>query len=192
MVRRIEMIRHGMPEGGSRFRGHGVDDPLSELGWQQMWQAVGERSDWQQILTSPLRRCAEFAAQLSQKQQIPLQIREPLKEIGFGSWEGKTRAELQRERAEEYANFYRNPVTATPAGAEPAEAFMQRVSAEFEQILQDYPEGDLLIVAHAGVIRAVMCHVLGASAASMYRLRIENAAILKLQCAQYIEIVALN
>ena len=38
----IDLIRHGQPQGGSVYRGHGVDDPLSELGWQQMWKAVGD------------------------------------------------------------------------------------------------------------------------------------------------------
>ncbi len=38
---KIDIIRHGEPIGGPRFRGHGVDDPLSEKGWEQMWNAVG-------------------------------------------------------------------------------------------------------------------------------------------------------
>ena len=32
----IDLIRHGEPVGGRRYRGH-IDDPLSERGWQQMW-----------------------------------------------------------------------------------------------------------------------------------------------------------
>ena len=35
----IDMIRHGEPVGGRRYRGQ-IDDPLSEKGWRQMWAAV--------------------------------------------------------------------------------------------------------------------------------------------------------
>ncbi len=54
---RIDLLRHGETQGGSRFRGRG-DDPLTEQGWAQMWSAVGaqphrtagappERGRWQ-------------------------------------------------------------------------------------------------------------------------------------------------
>ena len=57
----IDFIRHGEPEGGRRYRGNAVDDALSEKGWQQMWGAVGDRPPWQQIISSPMRRCSAFA-----------------------------------------------------------------------------------------------------------------------------------
>jgi len=192
MARRIELIRHGLPEGGSRYRGHSLDDPLSATGWQQMWQAVGERHDWDQIITSPMSRCRDFAEQLAQRYGLPVAVHHDLREVGFGEWEGQTRAELQQHRAQEYRNFYADPVHNTPPGAEPAEAFKQRVSLAFETILRDYPTGDLLLVAHAGVIRAVACHVIGASAAGMYKIRVENAAILKLQQAEQLQVLSLS
>ena len=40
----IDLLRHGEPLGGGRYRGQ-MDDALSEKGWQQMWQAVAGRSD---------------------------------------------------------------------------------------------------------------------------------------------------
>jgi len=35
----IDLLRHGEPEGGVRYRGDGVDDPLSARAWKQMWAA---------------------------------------------------------------------------------------------------------------------------------------------------------
>ena len=35
IVTRIDLIRHGEPVGGRRYRGQ-IDDPLSEKGWKQM------------------------------------------------------------------------------------------------------------------------------------------------------------
>ena len=58
----IDLIRHGEPEGGRRYRG-ATDDPLTAAGWRQMEAAVAGLS-WQRIYSSPLVRCADFARHL--------------------------------------------------------------------------------------------------------------------------------
>ena len=70
----IDLIRHGEPAGGRRYRGHGLDDPLTEKGWSQMWNAVGEFSAWQQIITSPMQRCQAFAHALGERHAIPVTV----------------------------------------------------------------------------------------------------------------------
>ena len=60
----IDLIRHGEPVGGSKYRGQ-TDDPLSEKGWEQMRAAVGDHRPWEAILTSPLARCRAFAEKLA-------------------------------------------------------------------------------------------------------------------------------
>lgn len=89
----IDLIRHGEPVGGRRYRG-GTDDPLSEKGWNQMWTAVENYHGWQQIISSPLSRCAAFANALSAKLVIPVSIDDRLAELGYGEWEGKTSGRL--------------------------------------------------------------------------------------------------
>ncbi|MEW6253578.1 MAG: histidine phosphatase family protein, partial [Planctomycetota bacterium] len=60
----IDLMRHGEPVGGRRYRGQ-VDDPLSEKGWAQMRAAVGEAAPWHHVVSSPLLRCREFAETLA-------------------------------------------------------------------------------------------------------------------------------
>ncbi len=177
----IDFIRHGEPEGGSRYRGHAIDDPLSDKGWEQMWHGVGDTAPWDMILSSPLIRCAQFAEALGERHNIPVIINEQLKEIGFGVWEGKTKDELKSERGEEFAAFYADPVNNTPQGAEPVSSFFQRISAVFDSI-RDHHEGrHLLVVAHAGVIRAALVHAIGAGAASIYRFEVSNGKISRVE-----------
>jgi len=57
----IDVIRHGEPVGGRRYRGYSVDDPLTKKGWAQMRAAVPETPPWQHIVSSPLKRCLEFS-----------------------------------------------------------------------------------------------------------------------------------
>lgn len=176
----IDLLRHGEPEGGRRYRGHGVDDPLSEKGWRQMWEGVGEYSSWDLIISSPMQRCAEFSRSLAERHNIPLLIDERFREIGFGEWEGKTREELQQEKGGEFRDFYTDPVCNTPTGAEPVNEFYERVSTAFQAVRQEYPAANLLIVAHAGVNRALVADSIQAGTASMYNLTIRNGCIARL------------
>ncbi|WJW75342.1 histidine phosphatase family protein [Thiohalobacter sp. IOR34] len=176
METRIDFLRHGEPEGGRRFRGHGVDDPLSERGWAQMWAAVGQAADWSSVVSSPLRRCREFAVALAERHGLPLVIEADFREVGFGRWEGLSPEQIMARDAAEYEAFYRDPVHCRPAGAEPLEAFGSRVAAAFERCLQARAGERLLVVAHAGVIRAALGQVLAAAPAAWYRVAVDNAA----------------
>ena len=45
LITTLDLMRHGEPVGGRRYRGR-TDDPLSEKGWNQMWTAVGDYRGW--------------------------------------------------------------------------------------------------------------------------------------------------
>ncbi len=177
----IDFIRHGEPQGGSRYRGHGIDDPLSEKGWAQMRAAVAGNRPWTHVISSPLMRCRVFAKALAAERGLSCSIDSAFKEIGFGEWEGKNKQELRAERAEEFANFYLDPVRNTPTGAEPVTSFLARISAGMASLQQHWPDEHLLVVAHAGVIRAAIVTAIGADAASMYRIQVRNAGITRIE-----------
>ena len=180
MKTKIDVIRHGEPEGGRRYRGYGVDDPLTELGWQQMWASVPEQATWQHIISSPLLRCTDFSYALAKKLNIKVTIKDDIKEIGFGDWEGKTPEEIIESDPEAINHFYADPVHNRPNGAEPLDVFSNRVWKTYENIAAEYENQHVLIVAHAGVARAITANILGMSLDDVYsRLRIEYAAIIK-------------
>ena len=173
----IDFIRHGEPQGGSRFRGYTIDDPLTEKGWAQMLAAVRGERGWTQIATSPLIRCRSFAESLGQKLGIPVEVDSRFKEVGFGSWEGFTREELKASHLREYRAFYQDPVKNRPQGAEPLEEFFARVAEAYQVLLREHAGQHVLVVTHAGVVRAVLAHVLDADPRAAYRIVVENAAI---------------
>ncbi|MEJ2645805.1 MAG: alpha-ribazole phosphatase family protein [Gammaproteobacteria bacterium] len=182
-VTRIDIIRHGQPVGGRRYRGQ-LDDPLSELGWQQMWNSVGDYGGWDVIVTSPLLRCSEFAQALGERLGIPVTADARLKEVGFGAWEGRSRADVQTADPEQYAAFYRDPVGCRPPGAEPLPAFTARVAAAFDELVERYRGQSVLVVAHAGVIRATLAHTLQIPLAALYRIQVANAGVTRVQVPQ--------
>jgi alpha-ribazole phosphatase len=176
----IELLRHGEPVGGRRYRGK-LDDELSEKGWQQMWNAVGDRSDWQQIVSSPLQRCCAFATALGERHGLPVKLDARFAEVGFGGWEGLTRQELDAEDPGQVARFLRDPVGNRPPGAELLDDFTSRVQAGLDDVVQAYAGQRVLLVAHAGVIRSVMAHVLGMPPAVMYRIYVANAGLTRIR-----------
>ena len=173
----IDLIRHGEPEGGRRFRGHSIDDALSEKGWEQMRLAVEGGCPWTQIVSSPLIRCYDFACELNQQHHTPLRVDDRLKEVGFGDWEGFTPTEIQAHDLSRYHAFYADPVNNRPPGAEPLDVFFTRVSDALKTIVTDFKGQHVLVVAHAGVIRAVMAHVLDIPEAAVYRIQVVNAGL---------------
>lgn len=176
----IDLLRHGEPVGGSRFRGQ-QDDPLSERGWQQMWDAVAGRPPWQQVVSSPLLRCHAFAEALCVRHGMPLAAEPRFAEVGFGVWEGRTRDELEAEVPGQVDRFLGDPANRRPAGAEPLDAFVARVQAAFRDVLERHAGRSVLVVAHAGVIRAVLATVLDMPPAAMYRIHVANAGITRLR-----------
>ncbi len=177
----IDFIRHGEPEGGRRFRGSSIDDALSQKGWMQMRAAVEDGCPWTQIVSSPLIRCHAFACELSQQHHIPLRVDDRLKEVGFGDWEGFTHDEIQARDLSRYHAFYANPVNDRPPGAEPLDVFFTRVSEALQTIVADFSGQHIMVVAHAGVIRAMMAHVLDIPAVAVYRIQVINAGLSRIR-----------
>lgn len=176
----IDLIRHGMPQGGERIRGNGVDDPLSEEGWVQMRRTAAAMGDWQTIVSSPMQRCLGFAEWLAGQRRLPLAIEPKVREVGFGAWEGIARTTLANDRRYAYDAFYDDPVHNRPAGAEPLNDFGRRVSEAFEAISDANRGNHVLIVTHAGVVRATLGHALQIPPACWYRIDVANAAVTRI------------
>lgn len=177
----IDILRHGLPEGGHRYRGNGRDDPLSDTGWRQMWAAVGDDTPWDAVVSSPMARCLPFAEKIAQRGDLPVIVDERLREVGFGAWEGKTGDQIRAEDPQAIRQFYADPESARPAAAEPLAAFRQRVAAAIEDAFQKYTGRHVLVVSHAGVIRATVSWLMDAPLKNLYRMDIPNAAILRLR-----------
>lgn len=176
----LDFLRHGEPVGGRRYRGQ-TDDPLSDKGWAQMRAAIAGERPWTAIVSSPLTRCAAFARWLADESGLPLDFDDRLKEVGFGVWEGKTADELSHDDPDCVFEFKRDPVGRRPRGAERLEDFHARAVAAYEDILDRHAGGHVLVVAHAGVMRMVICHVLGLPAARAYRINVASAGLARIK-----------
>lgn len=172
----VDLMRHGEPLGGQRYRGQ-LDDPLSEKGWQQMRQVTDKVQPWQRIISSPLVRCADFAKELGKNHSIPVQYDPQFMEIGFGDWEGKTAMELETHHKSAFYAFYDDPINHTPANAEPLLAFQQRILQAWTDLLHNQDDKHILLVAHAGVIRVILAEILRMPLQAMFRIQVPYACL---------------
>ena len=176
----IDLLRHGEPVGGRKYRGQ-TDDPLSDKGWQQMRAAVGEHQPWQQIVSSPLSRCLAFATELAQRHALPLSVDARFMEVKFGVWEGQTADQLRASDPEVIERFKRDPISQRPEGAERLEDFFARVRGGWSDLLAAQAGKHVLLVCHAGVIRMVLAHALNLPLASTYRIDVPSAGLTRLR-----------
>lgn len=175
----VDIIRHGEPLGGSKYRGQ-LDDPLSEKGWAQMRAAVAGRNDWDQIVTSDLLRCANFARELGEKLCLPVDLDAGFREVGFGAWEGRTAADLLAENPDSISAFWHDPINNTPPEAEPLRDFQQRIITAWSSMLERHRGKRILLVGHAGVMRILLGNALGVPLENFYRFDPRNASIVRI------------
>ncbi|WP_101674674.1 histidine phosphatase family protein [Alloalcanivorax mobilis] len=155
----FDLIRHGEPQGGRRYRGH-LDDPLSDTGWAQMRAAIRADDQWDAVLSSPLSRCRAFAEEISTRRQCPLHVEPDLKEISFGDWEGHTLEALQRDDGERLAAFWADGERHPPPNGENLGDFYRRVRDAWRHWSATLSGQRVLLVGHSGMIRMVLADAL--------------------------------
>lgn len=176
----VDLLRHGEPEGGQKFRG-AVDDALSPHGWEQMRATVGDYRDWQVIVSSPLIRCAAFARELAERLDRPLEIVPEFVELSFGVWEGRSVADVNTTDPQMLARFWRDPVAHPIPDGEPVADFDRRVGRAWDALLERHRGRHLLLVAHGGIIRMVLRQLLEIPVRRIWRIEVPFAAISRIR-----------
>lgn len=168
----IYLVRHGEIAGAGpkRFIGQ-VDVPLSAVGQEQ---AVRVREhlagrELTSIFCSDLVRSSSTARIIGEKRGLEPVIRQDLREVGLGAWEGLTFAEVMSGHPEEFRARGASLATFCPPGGESFTDCAHRVAAALTSIRED-TEGDILLAGHAGVNRIIICQVLGIPLQNMFRI----------------------
>jgi alpha-ribazole phosphatase len=155
----VDLMRHGEVEGGSCFRGF-TDDPLTKKGWLQMQTVSHGANPWQHIISSPLKRCSDFARHLSENFSIPMTLDDRLKEMNFGDWEGRNAKDLMQSDAQALKNFWQNPDQHTAPNGETMSTFQRRVLEAWNEIADRHFSKQILIISHGGPIRTIIGTIL--------------------------------
>lgn len=168
----IYLVRHGklqMEDEQRRYIGQ-LDIPLSKEGVQQAEALKNFFSHKQlkSIYSSDLIRSQHTAEIIAGARKRAIKCRQEFREISLGSWEGNLFTDIMRQFPDEFAARGKNLIHYRPPGGESFADCSQRVIDCFNAVISD--NDDVLIVAHAGVNRLLLCYILGISLDNMFRL----------------------
>ena len=183
--RRLYLIRHARPDYSSTDhsetpRGTQYDPPLGETGIDQS-QRLADRLVLLPrpvaIYSSTLARARQTARVFADRVGMPVIERADLCEWFGGEWEAKDFEQIFHEHPEAIDLFRnQNPAWHLAPGSERGDRFQRRCVDEVERIIATHPQGDVVVVAHGGVINAYFSHILGIRDQDMFFLP-ENTSL---------------
>lgn len=175
----IFLMRHGktQADGIKRYIGQ-TDLPLSTLGRSQAkkWQVFFKEIPLAVIASSDLSRARETAAIIAGNHHISTVAKPGFREINLGSWENMPFADLQEKASGEFQKRGQAIDTHRPPGGESFLDLQQRAVSTFYYTIAE-TSGNVLIVAHAGLNRVILCHILGMPLVNLFRLGQDYACL---------------
>jgi alpha-ribazole phosphatase len=151
----LYLIRHGEPVLTNALLGS-TDSPLSEFGWQQLTLTMKNLAGVEQLIASPLSRCANFAQDFAAETALPLQIDPAWRECHFGDWDGMRYQDIHQRFADSANRFFANPNENMPPKSESLMAFSGRVEYALMLLLRHHGGKQIGVFTHAGVIRTLV------------------------------------
>jgi broad specificity phosphatase PhoE len=156
-VTTILLARHGETDWNRdyRFQGH-ADPPLNDAGRAQAvdLSAALASEELAAVYSSPLRRAFETAEVVTAARALEPVAVEALREVDVGSWQGLTRAEVERRFPEQYARWLDHG-----QGWDDGESYEEmgdRVVAALLELAEAHDGERILAVTHGGPIRAAL------------------------------------
>jgi broad specificity phosphatase PhoE len=175
------LVRHALHVLGSGvLAGRNAAARLSEEGHRQAAE-LARRLRCEHVTavhSSPQQRTLETARLIAQQSQLPLEVVPALDEVDFGSWAGKSFAELDGDSRWACWNAERD-IASTPGG-DTMRAIADRITGHMEQCRARDPEGCVVLVSHAEPIRAAILHYRRLPFREFFRVEIDPASITQL------------
>jgi alpha-ribazole phosphatase len=177
---RLLLVSHAQTEWTDQgiFQGH-TDIPLNERGRRQAHALQNHLAPekFDAIVASDLRRATETAAILALPHAMSVATDPRLREMNFGEWEGLTYADIQQAYPAALAAWRENPIQMGPPQGEhlgDVEGRLQRFVRDLERHSQ---ESTILLVAHRGSLRTLLCILLSLPVERHWEFRLEVASL---------------
>ncbi len=182
MHKKLTLVRHGALDSSldGCYVGR-LDVPLSDEGKHQAVQLANHLAQAMAdaIWCSPALRAQETSRPIAERLNLACSVMNELSEVNFGRWEGlsfeqirTTDPHLVNEWAKMKDDF------CFPQGESQAE-FQQRIAQIAEKLI-DCDHRHIVLVSHGGVIRALLCHLLGWPAKDYLKFEIKRGGLVTL------------
>ena len=180
--KRIILVRHGETDWNQqgRFQGQ-IDIPLNKNGKSQAKAASDflKNNNIQKAFSSSLSRPKETAQIiLNEHPGVGISLKDNLKEIGHGKWEGKLESEIKTEWPDLLRAWKISPEKVQMPEGENITEVSARSITGWEEICSDLKNSETaLVVAHDAVNKTILCHLLGLMPSNIWMIKQGNGGI---------------
>lgn len=175
MTTNLCLIRHGETDWNAQGKIQGrTDIPLNAKGRKQAKETSSFllNGNFDLIITSPLLRAKETGKIINSALNLTIYTMDEFIERNYGKAEGLTR----EERAKRYVNGQVPDI-------ESLGNLHKRIKSGLEKIIQCYPNKQVILVAHGGIINAILA-LLSDSQIGSGKTKLLNACISNLEFKQ--------
>jgi probable phosphoglycerate mutase len=175
---RLILARHGEAEGSREFRFNGSSNvALTPHGVAQARLLADALHSLTPVAvySSPLARARATAEAIATRANLTVEIQPGLREQSYGSWERLTADEARQRDPKRFAAWSAGQRIAPPAG-ETLSAVRQRVIACVCELAERHAGDTVVLVAHVGPIKALLCAALGLPLSGARRFWIDPAS----------------
>lgn len=159
---KLFLIRHGQTRWNEEGRYQGDHDiELNQVGIKQAKLAAKylSRVEFANIYSSPLKRTLFTAEKIRGRRDLDIEVRDDLKEMSFGEWEGLKFHEINEKYHKDYQNWLEDPYNNRPTGGENFKETTERTTTEINRIVSENIDGtSVAVVAHGGVILSLLVY----------------------------------
>jgi len=181
---RLLLVRHGQTHTSRDDTFCGVTEvPLTAIGCSQS-QYLAERLRREHVdalYCSPQQRARETAAPIAHALEKEIRTRSALREMDFGEWENRLRADLAREYPHELEEWERGSWMAHPPGGETQQAVIDRIVPCIIEVLAAHMGQTVVVVSHKSALRLLIGHLLHMTPPESRNLRLDPASLSELR-----------
>lgn len=129
------------------------------------------------VYCSDLTRAIRSAEIVAEPHSLKPIIVSSLRERNFGLWEGMSFDEIREKYPLEFDAWAGNPLKFSPMEGESTLAMRDRVIPAMNEIMENHNKENIAIVAHGGVNRIILCHILGIPLENIFRIEQDYGAV---------------
>lgn len=136
-----------------------------------------ESSRLSAVYCSDLGRAVKSAEIIAESHGLKAVTVHGLRERSFGIWEGMTFTEIKERYPTDFDLWADDPVKHSPVNGETTTEVRDRVIAAMEGILNGHAGESVAVVAHGGVNRIILCHILGIPLENIFRVEQDHGSV---------------
>ncbi|MEG4586822.1 histidine phosphatase family protein [Microcoleus sp. MOSTC5] len=177
---RLLLVRHGETDWNKagKFQGQ-IDVPLNDNGREQSRRAAEFLKDVKldfAISSSMLRPKETAEIILKYHGGLQLELRDELREISHGLWEGKFESEIEQSYPGLLEEWKTSPENVQMPEGENLQHVWTRAIASWREIVQSV-SGTGIVVAHDAINKAILCHLFNLEPEHFWKFKQGNGAV---------------